>query len=207
MEKGCCLIDGHRYWKSVRIGIKEDILRYLTRSEEEAARGLGLVRKMSAWLTPELMCLSLYRISHYFHVNGWIALGRFLSSLNFVLHKVRLPAASCIGPGCRLSHPAGVVFEGRAGKNLTIFSYAVCMVGKTANGFDSAIPTIGDSVTLGGHAVLIGDISLGDSAQISPGAVVYSNIPENTILASHKIHTSMHHKSQSDVKDPREGRL
>lgn len=201
MENENCLTADHHHWKSVQMGVKEDIYRYLTRSAEESARGLGFVRRLSAWLTPELMCLTLYRVSHYFHVNGWVALARFLSSINFILHKVRLPAASCIGPGCRLSHPAGVVFEGRAGKNLTIFSYAVCMVEKTHKGFNSGTPAIGDSVTLGGHAVLMGDISIGDFVQVSPGAVVCTNIPDHAIIASHKMHTSIHHKAQENKKD------
>ena len=177
----------HR-WSSVRSGISADIRRYLTRSKEDIARGESFLRRLSAWLTPELQCLTLYRISHYFHARGWIRLGRLFSSINFLLYKVRLPASSCIGPGCRLSHPAGVVFEGTAGSNLTIFSYAVCISDYHIPDVAGGSPTIGNQVTLGGHAVLSGNILVGDNVRISPGAVVQVNIPDGvTVIADHLV--------------------
>lgn len=199
LDTKICRNQNHHHWISVRAGIAADIRRYLTRSEEESARGQGFIRQLSAWLTPELMCLSLYRFSHYLHVKGWTFLGRLFSSLNFLLHKVRLPAASCIGPGCRLSHPVGVVFEGSAGSNLTIFSYAICMMGNQNGDEACGAPIIGNQVTLGGHTVLSGNIYIGDSVQISPGAVIYSDIPDNVIIASHKIFTPM--KLKTDNSD------
>jgi len=193
-----CQSWGHHLWASVRAGIAADIERYLTRSEAESARGQGLVRCLSAWLTPELMCLSLYRVSHFFHVRGWTVLGRLLSSLNFLLHKARLPAASCIGPGCRLSHPVGVVFEGSAGSDLTLFSYTICMMASQNGSQVSGAPRMGNQVTLGGHAVLSGDITIGDAVRVSPGAVICSDISNNTTLVSYKMFTPSHRKTDGN---------
>jgi len=198
LDMEICQSWDHHLWASVRAGVAADIHRYLTRSEEESARGQGFVRRLSAWLTPELMCLSLYRVSHFFHVRGWIVLGRLLSSLNFLLHKARLPAASCIGPGCRLSHPVGVVFEGSAGSDLTLFSYTICMMASQNGSQAYGAPRIGNQVTLGAGAVLSGDITIGDVVRVSPGAVICSDIPNNTTLVSYKLFTSLRGKTDDN---------
>lgn len=197
MDHARCQAHDHHRWSSVRHGIAEDIKRYLSRSEDEAARGQGLVRRLSAWLTPELMCLTLYRVGHFLYVRDWPMLARILAGVNFFIHKVRLPAASCIGPGCRLSHPAGVVFEGSAGGGLTLYSYVLCLAGeREGDGFASA-PVLGDGVTLGGHAVLSGNVRVGDDVQIAPTAVVREDVPAGVIVASRAMMTATHLSTDS----------
>ncbi len=190
----------HGRWSVVRADIHADIRRYLHRSPQDSQRGEGVVRRVSAFLTPQIMALALYRVSHYLHTCGWHLFGRGLASLNYVVHKVRLPAASCIGAGCRLAHPAGVVFEGSAGRELTLFSYAVC-VADSASGARRA-PQLGNRVTVGGHAVLCGGIAVGDDVRISQCAVVRRDVASELIVASQAMYTSSHIRS-APVEDGR----
>lgn len=197
MNKTSCQQWEHRKWSSVCSGISADIHRYLTRSEEDSAKGQGFIRQLSAWLSAELMCLSIYRVSHFLHVGGWYRTANLLSALNCLLHKVRIPAGSCIGPGCRLSHPSGVVFEGIAGRNLTIFSYAICMGDRELSRSIPGLPELKNNITLGAHSVLCGDIHIGNEVQISPGSVVRHDIPDNVIVASYKLFTATHIRKES----------
>ncbi len=180
----------HRKVSSAWRDLSADIDRYLTKSPENVLLGNTFKRRMSAFLTPELLCLLLHRTAHWLHCVGWRRSAWAVSRLNNVLHKVHLPPHSCIGPGCRLSHPAGVVFHGSAGRGLTLFGLAICCAREDAldAGLERA-PQLGDDVTLGTHAVLMGAITVGSQTQVSPFACVSQHIPAHTVVASHAMRT------------------
>jgi serine O-acetyltransferase len=145
----------------------EDVVRYLNKSPENIAAGDNFKSRLSAILTAQLLCLILYRIGHLLHVRGFPRLGILCSRLNLLLHKITLPSQSCIGPGCFIPHPAGVTFRGRAGSGLTLYSLAVCtsFEDATDDAVDAA-PLLGNRVTIGGRAVLLGPIRVGDNTKI-----------------------------------------
>jgi serine O-acetyltransferase len=182
---GRCEAWQHDRLSSAWRDIAHDIDRYLNKSAENQALGSGLKRQLSAFLTPELMSLSLHRIAHWLHCAGWHRCAWLVSRFNTLLHKAHLPPLSCIGPGCRMSHPAGVVFHGSAGAGLTLFGMAVCCGLEDAldAGLD-AVPALGDQVTLGAHAVVLGPITLGSRTQVSPFACVAKDVSEDTIVAA-----------------------
>jgi serine acetyltransferase len=175
----------HRRLSSAWRDIAHDIDRYLTKSPENQALGSGLKRQLSALLTPELMSLSLHRIAHWLYCIEWRRSAWLVSRLNTVLHKAHLPPLSCIGPGCRMSHPAGVVFHGSAGAGLTLFGMAVCCGLEDAlDAGLTAVPALGDQVTLGAHAVVMGPVTVGSRTRISPFACVVHDVAACTIVAA-----------------------
>lgn len=180
-----CFAHRHHKLSGVRMNLSEDILRYLTKSPENQAAGDTLKTRLSAFLTPELVCLLLYRMAHYFYVNEWRWLAQWSSRLNFLLHKVSITPQSCIGPGCRLPHPANVTFHGRAGCGLTLYSLAICcprdppLAGPVENG-----PRLGDRVTVGGHSVVIGPVSVEDDTKIAFSVGLDRDAPSGTLVVS-----------------------
>lgn len=178
-----CAAWQHEHFGSFARDVRADIARYLSKSPEDDALGNGFKRRLSAFLTPELQCLTLYRLSHYCHVVRWRCIGSLLAKLNFVLFKISLPASSCIGPGCRLSHPAGVIFCGNAGSGLTLFAMAMCYDSSGSGSYSDSL-TMANNVTVGAHAVVIGPISVGAHTKISPRAVLCQDTKEHTIVAS-----------------------
>jgi serine O-acetyltransferase len=175
----------HRRFSSVRRGLSADIDRYVTKSPENIELGNSFKRRLSAFLTPELLCLLLYRMAHWLHCVNWRRAAWVISRINALLHKVDLPPYSCIGPGCRLSHPAGVVFQGSAGRGLTLFGMAVCCAREEFLGAcHERAPQLGDHVTLGAHAVVMGAISIGGETQVSPFACVTRHVPPCTVVAA-----------------------
>jgi serine O-acetyltransferase len=158
----------HHRLAGVRAGISSDILRYLNKSPENQAAGDRLKTRIGAMLTPQLLCLVVYRLSHWLWACGWHRLATALSGLNLVVHKVSIPPRSCIGPGCLLPHPVGVTFHGTAGRGLTLYSMAVCCptAGGLAYGLEAA-PRLGDRVSVGGHAAIVGPVVIGDDTRIA----------------------------------------
>lgn len=179
-----CRRHGHHRLRRVREEIRADMRRYMTSSPENLARGDGFLTRLSTLLRPEIVCLALHRTAHWLHVTGWPRAGRAAARLNFLLHKVSITPESCIGPGCRLPHPPGVVFHGRAGEGLTLYSMAVCCAHEDRlDGPPEEGPHLGDRVMLGGHAVLMGPIRVGDDARIEFCVGVTKDIPAGTVVA------------------------
>lgn len=102
---GECTAYGHHKLSAVWASLSEDIVRYLNKSPENQAAGDNFKTRVSALLTPQLLCLVLYRVSHYLHVTGWRRSGVAVARFNFLVHKVSITPQSCIGPGV-LSGPS-----------------------------------------------------------------------------------------------------
>ena len=188
----------HQSFFKLRRCVASDIERYLTKSAENRKLGRSLKYRVSAFLRPELLCLFIYRIAHYLWANNWKTVAAIVAKLNFLLHKVCLPASSCIGPGIRLSHPAGVVFRGSAGSGLTLFGMAMCIeqIGDT----DSAdCLTLGDDVTIGAHAVIIGRLQVGDRAKVAPFSSVRTDVKTDSTVVSAAMHTKLTSNRRSNT--------
>lgn len=86
-----------------------------------------------------------------------------------------LPQAE-IGGGCYIPHGVGLVVGGgtRIGEDCTLLQGVT--LGEAR--FDSdACPTVGDRVTLGAGAKILGGITIGDDSFIGAGAVVLDDVP------------------------------
>ncbi len=157
----------HHTLKGVRRNWHDDVTRFLNKSPENQAVGDNLKSRIGATLTPQLLCLVIYRLAHWMHLNGWRRMAALAVGLNAALHRVHLSADSCLGPGCLLPHPVGVFFVGRAGESLTVYSMAVCSpAAETPLAPARDGPTLGARVTLGVHSVLLGRLTVGDDTKI-----------------------------------------
>ena len=158
-------------------------------SPENIALGDSFKRRLSAWSRPELQSLTIHRLSHYLYTKRLRWFGRLLSMINRLLHRVNISPQSVIGPGCRFPHPAGVSFHCRAGRGLTIYSMASCC---TDSGFNDGPlelgPTLGDNVTLGGHATIVGPVCIGSGVTVAFNTVVSASdaieIPNGKLVFS-----------------------
>ena len=90
---------------------------------------------------------------------------------------MRLPASALLGAGLRLPHLNGIIISpmSKVGEDCTIFHQVTLGV----NGRKSlaVAPVVGDRVSIGAGAKLIGPISIGDDAVIGANAVVTKDAP------------------------------
>jgi serine O-acetyltransferase len=83
--------------------------------------------------------------------------------------------APVIGPGLYIQHGWATGVGARSiGKNCWINQQVI--VGYSD---ETSCPTIGDDVTIGAGAIVIGDITIGDRAVIGAGAVVVKSVPSD----------------------------
>lgn len=87
--------------------------------------------------------------------------------------KLAIPRID-IGEGCYLEHPHGTHLNAlRIGKNFK------CYHNVTIGNNHGGIPTIGNNVTIGCGACVLGSISVGNNVNIGANAVVLNDVPDN----------------------------
>ena len=82
-----------------------------------------------------------------------------------------------IGEGCYFEHPHGSHLNAvRIGKNFT------CYHNVTIGNNHGGVPVLGDNVTIGCGACVLGDISIGSNVNIGANAVVLKDVPDNCTI-------------------------
>lgn len=196
-----CRLYGHHKISSVRSGIREDILRFATFSPAYRPEPT-FKTTVSIFFQPSILCLFLYRTAHYLCLRRWRRLAHAVSRFNLMVHKANIPAESCIGPGCFLGHCPGVTFHGSAGSKLTMLSLAVCCPNEDSFGWPAEKgPCLGDGVTVGAHAVVIGPVNVGDEVKVATNAWLNVDCPSNKLVCSTKIRQTLRPLGESPVSD------
>lgn len=95
---------------------------------------------------------------------------------------------SSIDSGAYCPHTYATILNAKSiGKN---FSCRQCTtIGNKQDGLNNKKPIIGDNVTVGANAVIIGDIKIGNNVVIGAGSVVVKDIPDNTIVVGNPAHS------------------
>lgn len=130
--------------------------------------------------------ISAFRISSFFTKN------KILKILGFpirMLYKIifqwvfgiDIDDTTKIGFGFNVYHGQSLIINRDTiiGKNVTVRHNTTIGIAKEGGN----CPTIGDNVTIGANAVVIGDIMIGNNSTIGAGSVVIRNVPENSVVA------------------------
>ncbi|HPG96761.1 MAG TPA: serine O-acetyltransferase, partial [Rectinema sp.] len=131
---------------------------------------------------PGLHALWSHRFSHFLWNRGSRLFARILSNITRFLTGIEIHPAAKIGSGFFIDHGMGVVIGETAiiGKDVTL--YHGVTLGGTSLEKKKRHPTIGDRVTIGAGAKILGDISIGDDSRIGANAVVVKNVPPNSVV-------------------------
>ena len=108
----------------------------------------------------------------------------------FMYHRMCLkcgcdiPSHASIGGGFKLIHPNGIVVNSKAviGDNVTMLSCA--LIGANHTG----VPVIGNNVYIGAHALIIGNVRVGDGAVVGAGAIVTHDVPDHATVICDSAH-------------------
>ncbi len=126
-----------------------------------------------ALLYAGLRAVLVHRLAHELRRRRIRVVPMLLANLNISLHGFDIPPSVPVGPRCYVPHPVGTVITARRiGTGVTIVSGVTIGMRK-----GSDFPTIGNEVYIGAGARILGDITLGDRAQIGANAVVLKDVP------------------------------
>ena len=150
--------------------VNSDIDRYLS------LNGVSQSGRKKIALLDELLLseeTTTFRNVFYYRFQGKKRLC-LLSGLVFPSVK-EIEIYGSIGAGLFLHHHYMVLHPQRAGRNLRVDAGAVIGTNK------GQFPIIGDNVTIGANATVIGGISIGDNVVIEPGSVVTKDLESNAV--------------------------
>ena len=156
---------------SVLNSIKRDIQAVLDR--DPAAK--NPVEVVLAY--PGFHARQLHRLAHTLERAGVPVLPRVVSNVSRFVTGIEIHPGATIGEGLFIDHGMGVVI----GETAEIGDDCNLLQGVTLGGTSTLHkkrhPTLGDRVTVGAGAKLIGAVEIGDDARIGAGSVVVTNVP------------------------------
>ena len=147
-------------------------------SRDPAARNAWEV----ALLYPGMHAVWVHRLSHRIWTSGARFPARALSQFSRFVTGVEIHPGATIGPGLFIDHGSGVVIGETAeiGSDVTIY-HGVTLGGTNLNP-GKRHPTIGDRVTIGAGAKVLGNLTVGADSRIGANSVLVRSVGVDSVV-------------------------
>ncbi len=153
----------------------DDLLRaYLVR--DPAARS----RLEVFLLYPGVAAVLYHRLAHRLYERGWKFPARAVSQWSRFFTGIEIHPGAKIGRRLVIDHGSGIVIGETAEIGDDVLLYQGCTLGGTGKERGKRHPTLGDHVMVGSGAKVLGPITVGRFSRIAAGAVVLSDVPEDS---------------------------
>ena len=131
---------------------------------------------------PGLHAVWGHRISHWLWQRNAKLAARFIAEIIRKFTGVEIHPGATLGSGVFIDHATGVVIGETAivGNDVTI--YQGVTLGGTNLDRVKRHPTVGDRVTIGSGAKVLGDITIGADSQIGANSVVVKPVPPGSVV-------------------------
>jgi len=131
---------------------------------------------------PGVHALAFHRVAHRLWHVGWTTSARWVSHVGRFMTGIEIHPAARIGRGLFIDHGMGVVIGETAeiGDNVTLLQGVT--LGGTSLKREKRHPTLGNNVTVGAGAKVIGGFTIGDNSRIGAGSVVVREVPPNSVV-------------------------
>ena len=177
-------LPGVQLFSKVANEIRHDVTAAIER--DPAARGVGSGTILALW--PGVHAVLAHRVAHALHSSGVPIAPRVIAAGTRFITGVEIHPAAEIGEGLFIDHGMGVVIgeTSSIGSNVTI--YQGVTLGGTGFAGGKRHPTVGDDVTIGSGAKLLGPIEVGDRAKIGANSVVIHDVPQGATVVGNPGH-------------------
>jgi len=156
------------------------------RDRDPAAQGVSSFEILTSWAG--VQALLAHRAAHALQEAGVPLLPRTIAYLTRSVTGVEIHPAAQIGESFFIDHGSGVVI----GETAVIGDYVTLYQGVTLGGTGfqrgKRHPTLGDNVTVGSGAKLLGPIAVGDGAKIGANTVVVEDVPPRATVVGNPGH-------------------
>jgi serine O-acetyltransferase len=131
---------------------------------------------------PGVHALAFHRLGNRLWRAGWVSTARFVSHVSRFLTGIEIHPAAKLGPGLFIDHGMGIVIGETAevGRNVSLLQGVT--LGGTSTKREKRHPTLGDNVTVGSGAKIIGAITIGENSRVGAGSVVVRDVPPNAVV-------------------------
>jgi serine O-acetyltransferase len=172
-------------WKRVVSEVRADVAA--ARDRDPAAQGVSTFEILSSWAG--VQALLAHRAAHALIEVGAPILPRVIAYLTRAVTGVEIHPAARIGKEFFIDHGAGVVIGETAVIGDRVTLYQGVTLGGTGFQRGKRHPTLGDNVTVGSGAKLLGPIDVGSGAKVGANTVVVEDVPPGATVVGNPGHT------------------
>jgi serine O-acetyltransferase len=156
------------------------------RDRDPAAKGVSGFEILTGWAG--VQALLAHRVAHALHRAGVPVAPRTIAYLSRSVTGVEIHPAARIGREFFIDHGSGVVIGETAEIGDCVTLYQGVTLGGTGFQPGKRHPTLGDNVTVGSGAKLLGPISVGNGAKIGANTVVVEDVPPGSTVVGNPGH-------------------
>ncbi|ORV92828.1 serine acetyltransferase [Mycobacterium interjectum] len=131
---------------------------------------------------PGVHAIWSHRISHWLWRRGARVSARTLAEFTRIVTGVDIHPGAVLGPGLFIDHATGVVIGETAEVGEDVHMYHGVTLGGSGAETGKRHPTVGDRVTIGAGAKVLGAIKVGDDSRIGANAVVVKPVPSGSVV-------------------------
>jgi serine O-acetyltransferase len=156
------------------------------RDRDPAAQGVSSFEILTSWAG--VQALLAHRLAHALRSAGVPLAPRAIAYLTRAVTGVEIHPAAEIGKRFFIDHGSGVVIGETAKIGDCVTLYQGVTLGGTGFQRGKRHPTLGDNVTVGSGAKLLGPIAVGDGAKIGANTVVVEDVPPGATVVGNPGH-------------------
>ena len=156
------------------------------RERDTAAQGVSTLEILSSWAG--VQALLAHRVAHAMIEAGVPFFPRLIAYVARAITGVEIHPAARIGGRFFIDHGAGVVIGETAEIGECVTLYQGVTLGGTGFQRGKRHPTLGDNVTVGSGAKLLGPIAVGDGAKVGANTVVVEDVPPASTVVGNPGH-------------------
>ena len=156
------------------------------RDRDPAAQGVSAFEILASWAG--VQALLAHRVAHALREAGVPLAPRVIAYLSRSVTGVEIHPAAKIGGEFFIDHGSGVVIGETAEIGERVTLYQGVTLGGTGFQPGKRHPTLGDNVTVGSGAKLLGPISVGNGAKIGANTVVVEDVPPSSTVVGNPGH-------------------
>jgi len=171
-------------WKRLVSEVRADIAA--ARDRDPAAQNVSSFEILTSWAG--VQALLAHRAAHALHGAGVPLLPRVIAYVSRSVTGVEIHPAARIGRSFFIDHGAGVVIGETAVAGDCVTLYQGVTLGGTGFQRGKRHPSLGDNITVGSGAKLLGPIAVGDGAKIGANTVVVDDVPAGATVVGNPGH-------------------
>src|SRR3954451_15834373 len=171
-------------WKRLVFEVRADVAA--ARDRDPAAQKVSTFEILSSWAG--VQALLAHRVAHVLYEAGLPFVPRLLAYLTRAVTGVEIHPAARIGREFFIDHGSGVVIGETAEIGDCVTLYQGVTLGGTGFQRGKRHPTLGDNVTVGSGAKLLGPIAVGDGARVGANTVVVEDVPARSTVVGNPGH-------------------
>jgi len=171
-------------WKRLVKEIRADVKA--ARERDPAAQGVSAFEIVTSWAG--VQALLAHRAAHALFEARVPLLPRMIAYMTRSVTGIEIHPAAAIGNEFFIDHGSGVVIGETARIGNCVTLYQGVTLGGTGFQRGKRHPTLGDNVTVGSGAKLLGPIAVGDGAKIGANTVVVEDVPPGATVVGNPGH-------------------